>query len=88
MSDDAIRSGARWSDAIAQSLDESDFGIICVTRDNLDAPWLLFEAGALAKRFKTARVVPLCIDLAPSDISGIPWQRGKVGSLTTKACFD
>jgi hypothetical protein len=29
----------------------------------------MFEAGALAKR-KTARVVPLCVDLPPTDVTG------------------
>jgi len=32
--------------------------------------WLVFEAGAIAKSLKKARVVPLCIDLPPSDITG------------------
>ena len=63
MSDDEIRSGARWSDVLAKSLDETNYGIICVTRENQHAPWLVFEAGALAKRLDSGRVVPLCIDL-------------------------
>jgi hypothetical protein len=48
MSDAEITSGARWNDAIAKSLSETNFGIICVTRANQDAGWLLVEAGALA----------------------------------------
>jgi hypothetical protein len=39
-----------------------------VTRDNQHAPWLNFEAGALAKAVESSRVVPLAIDLKPSDI--------------------
>jgi hypothetical protein len=63
-------SGARWSDAIAESLNETDFGIVCVTRANQHAPWLIFEAGALAKSVATASVVPLCVNLAPADVTG------------------
>jgi lambda repressor-like predicted transcriptional regulator len=70
MSDEEIGSGARWSDAIAKSLDETNFGIVCVTRANQHVPWLIFEAGALAKGVEQARVVPLCIDLSFSELTG------------------
>ncbi|MEU1750315.1 toll/interleukin-1 receptor domain-containing protein [Micromonospora arida] len=69
MSEEEIQSGTRWNDSIASSLDVTNFGIVCVTRANQSAPWLMFEAGALAKRLEQARVVPLCIDLEPSDIT-------------------
>ncbi|MBO4142089.1 toll/interleukin-1 receptor domain-containing protein [Micromonospora tulbaghiae] len=69
MSDEEIQSGTRWNDSIAHSLDATNFGIVCVTRANQAAPWLMFEAGALAKGLEQARVVPLCIDLEPSDIT-------------------
>ena len=63
-----IEPGARWSNAIAEELDATSFGIVCVTRDNQSSPWLNFEAGALAKKLDTSRVVPLAIDLKPSDV--------------------
>jgi TIR domain len=69
MSDEEIGSGARWSDAIAKSLGETNFGIVCVTRANQHAPWLIFEAGALAKSVE-GRVVPLCIGLSFSEVTG------------------
>ena len=58
MSEEDIESGGRWNDQIAAELEQADYGIICLTSKNLDRPWLLFEAGALAKRFDAARVVP------------------------------
>jgi hypothetical protein len=70
MSDEEIGSGARWNDAIAKSLSETNFGIVCVTRANQHKPWLIFEAGALAKSVEAARVVPLCIDLSPAEVTG------------------
>jgi hypothetical protein len=70
MSDEEIDSGARWNDAIAKSLDETNFGIVCVTRKNQHTPWLNFEAGAIAKSVQVAKLVPLCIDLPPSDLIG------------------
>jgi hypothetical protein len=69
MSDEEIKSGARWNETLARSLDEMDFGIVCVTRSNQGSPWLMFESGALAKRLEIARLVPLCIDLKPSEVT-------------------
>lgn len=65
-----IGNGTRWRDHVAARLKASDFGIICLTPENLRSEWLLFEAGALSKAIDTAYVCPLLIGLEPSDISG------------------
>jgi hypothetical protein len=69
ISDEDIESGGRWNDEVAAELERAEYGIICVTSANLERPWLMFEAGALAKRFEVARVVPLLIDLKPGDVT-------------------
>jgi hypothetical protein len=69
MSDEDIESGGRWNDQIAVQLERADYGLICLTASNIGRPWLLFEAGALAKRFDVSRVVPLLIDLKPADVA-------------------
>ncbi len=48
LSDD-MDAGVRWNAEIVERLATCDFGIVCLTRENLHAPWLHFEAGALAK---------------------------------------
>jgi TIR domain len=63
-----IGPGARWLSDIASQLDDTHFGILCLTQDNVGAPWINFEAGALAKSVQRSRVVPLLIDLNESDI--------------------
>lgn len=70
VSSEDIDKGARWSPEIARELEISEFGIICVSKENLNAPWLLFEAGALSKKFERGRVSPFLIDLKASDVSG------------------
>jgi hypothetical protein len=50
MSATDIEKGTRWEGEISRNLDDSDAGIICLTADNLTAPWILFEAGALSKK--------------------------------------
>lgn len=65
-----INAGDRWSLEVAKELDVSGFGVSCITSENISAPWLLFEAGALAKSLQEGRVVPLLLGLDFSDISG------------------
>lgn len=65
-----IERGARWSTEIAVQLEESKFGILCITPENLNAPWINFEAGALAKTLTKTYVVPLLYNLDPADLVG------------------
>jgi tetratricopeptide (TPR) repeat protein len=68
MSEQDVDAGQRWGNEIAVRLQEANFGIICVTPENREAPWLLFEAGALAKAIDLARVVPVLIGLGKADL--------------------
>jgi hypothetical protein len=72
MSEIDIPAGERWGTALAQMLADSRFGIVCLTKENCTAPWILFEAGAIAKALDGARVCPYLIDLMPSEIGGGP----------------
>lgn len=65
-----IDKGARWSSEIAIQLQDTKAGIICVTPDNQDAPWLNFEAGALSKAVETSRVCTYVFQMKPSDLKG------------------
>lgn len=72
VSSEDIDKGTRWSVDIATELQDSSFGILFVTKDNLKAPWLNFEAGALSKSFDSSRVTPFLFDIKASDMSGSP----------------
>lgn len=67
-----IDKGTRWSTDIAKELENADFGILCVTKDNLDSSWLNFEAGSLSKAIDKTRVCPFLYNLKPSDITDSP----------------
>lgn len=57
---------------IENSLKDTKFGIICVTPENVDRPWLNYEAGALSKQVDEGpnRVIPLLFDFAdPADVN-------------------
>jgi ribosomal protein L18E len=70
MSDVDIDRGSLWTNDINGNLNISAAGIICLTKSNLNEPWILFEAGALSKGLESSRVCCLLIDLQPTDISG------------------
>ncbi|WP_109487963.1 hypothetical protein [Occallatibacter savannae] len=56
MSSEDIKKGTRWSPAIAKELAESRAAIFCLTLDNVDSPWLDFEAGAVSNTAWAANV--------------------------------
>jgi hypothetical protein len=68
MSAEDINKGQRWSIDIAEKLQQTNFGIICMTPENLSAPWVFFEAGALSKSMELSRVSPLLFGLKESDV--------------------
>ena len=70
VSSEDIDKGTRWSTDIAKELEDSTFGILCVTRDNLTAPWLTFEAGALSKTMEKSFVSPFLFDIKRSEVDG------------------
>lgn len=70
LSEADVSAGDRWAQAVAKELEASNFGIICVTPENVGSPWVLFEAGALAKSMQGAKVIPLLYNLEFSDITG------------------
>jgi hypothetical protein len=45
---DKIEAGGFWDDSIKASLKSVRFAIICCTPENIAAPWLNYEAGAMA----------------------------------------
>jgi hypothetical protein len=63
-----IAKGARSTPEISLELEKSKIGIICLTPENLDNKWILFEAGALSK-INATKVCTFLLDLTPSDIT-------------------
>lgn len=60
--------GSLWFGEINDQLKDTTVGVICLTQENKSRPWILFEAGALAKGLSTSRVCTFLIDLEPKDI--------------------
>lgn len=68
MSTKDIDRGALWFTEINNQLKDISVGIIVLTRENKEKPWILFEAGALAKGLTSSRVCIVLVDLKPSEV--------------------
>jgi hypothetical protein len=68
ISTSGIDRGAVWFSTISEELNTTSVGVICLTHENKNKPWILFEAGALAKGLVNSRVCTFLIDLAPQDL--------------------
>lgn len=69
VSSENITKGNRWVTEIYSELENSNFGIICLTRENLTEPWIMFEAGALSKNISESKVTSILFDkLKQNDI--------------------
>lgn len=65
-----IDKGARWAAEVAAKLEGTTVGILCIAPDNLTAPWLLFEAGALSKTLTNTYVCPYLLTVDVAAIEG------------------
>jgi hypothetical protein len=70
-SPDDVAKGSRWPSEIAKELEASRIGLLVITPENQEAPWLLFEAGALAKNLDRSKVCPVLFGgMEPTDVKG------------------
>jgi hypothetical protein len=68
LSKEGIEKGSIWFSAIEEALKETSVGVICLTRENMARPWVLFEAGGLNKGLGKSRVCPLLLDLEDKEL--------------------
>ena len=69
ISTDDIDKGSIWFSDITSQLSDTSIGIICLTSENLNSPWILFEAGCLSKGLTKSRVCPFLVNLNHSDLT-------------------
>ena len=81
-----IEKGSRWRDIIGKELRRSEFGIICVTKENIRSPWLLYEAGALSNHLET-RVCTFLFDATSSDLRDSPLDQFQATAFTETDCL-
>lgn len=67
-----IASGERWAHSVNENLQDHNFGISIVTPTNVVAPWILFEAGAIAKKIGDSRLIPMLCGIDSISIANHP----------------
>lgn len=73
-----IASGDDWWNKIKKELKQCKQGILCVTKENIKAPWIFFEAGAMVAR--DVPTIPLLFDCNTNALEGSP--------IKGKQCID
>lgn len=72
VSDEDIAAGTDWWVKIKNELKSCSLGILCVTNENVKAPWIFYEAGAMASR--ELPTIPLLIGCGINSLIGTPLQ--------------
>lgn len=65
-----VAKGTRWATEIATHLEGCSIGFLFMTQQNLTAPWIMFEAGALSKHIADSRICCLLFGVGVGDIKG------------------
>jgi hypothetical protein len=63
-----IEAGSTWRSEIGSKLQDTNFGLVCLTPGNLESRWINFEAGAVWKAIEEARIIPLLHNLREVDV--------------------
>ena len=53
---------------ILKNIEQADIGVIFITKENMDEPWLNYESALLASKEK--KICPVLIDIDFSDVKG------------------
>lgn len=68
-----IESGSVWLNKINQALEQSKIGIIVLTRESMNKPWVNFEAGAIFKAdIENSSIIPICVDISFNALDNHP----------------
>ncbi|MCF2218401.1 MULTISPECIES: TIR domain-containing protein [Chryseobacterium] len=84
---DDIEKGTRWLPDINAKLSECLIGLICLTKDNTEKPWILFEAGALSNRLEKSKVCPILFGLKKSEVTS-PLSNFQLTTFNSSEMFD
>ena len=65
-----IEKGDLWFNALTSNLHEAKAGVVCLTPQNLESPWMHFEVGALFSRREQQRIFVYTHGVRPEELKG------------------
>lgn len=68
-SKDDIEKGEYWSSRLSEELRDTNFGIVCLTTENINSQWIYFESGALSKMMES-KVATIVVGMNITDVKG------------------
>lgn len=75
--------GDPWFSTIDEALKTAKVGLVFITAENQNEPWLNFESGALITRLGDRRLCPVLVGLSKSDYAG-PMKNLQLTDLSDK----
>src|SRR5215207_7472598 len=57
VSSEDIQKGKRWADELHEQLKKCTVALLCITPDNVQSPWLYYEAGVVAAKLGNSSAV-------------------------------
>jgi bifunctional DNA-binding transcriptional regulator/antitoxin component of YhaV-PrlF toxin-antitoxin module len=73
LSSEDLEPGTRWNAIISEQLEGTTLGIFCLTPESQTSPWMLFEAGAIAKS-RQSRAYVYLFGMKKSELIS-PWNQ-------------
>lgn len=70
LSNHDIKKGAVWFNSIQSTAESSQIGILCVTPENFESPWLMYEMGLLTQSVGQGNVFPILLGISDKDLTG------------------
>ena len=64
----SMNKGVPWLAVLDENLKAANFAILCVTRENRAAPWMMYEAGVLSQTAGAENVAPFLLDISASEL--------------------
>lgn len=80
-----ISTGSDWWEKIKEELSNCKYGIICITKENIKAPWIYYEAGAIAAR--GIPTVPLLVSCSLNSLEHTPLSKQQAVEFYNQQSF-
>jgi len=89
---DDIKKGTIAMEEIENALLSSDHGLICLTKNNLREPWIMFEAGAIFKRSEVGQKRPIICSILfegePESLKDTPLKHFQATKFTKEDMYN